>query len=93
MTEENPFYKMELGYLNALMATVTGTDQQAKLAKEYLKDVDPDIWHDQLDKLRASPHMCGGNAWFMSSYDTPWKLCGLSQNLCRNGLGNVSALC
>ena len=46
MAEENPFYKMELGYLNALMATVTGTDQQAKLAKEYLKDVDPDIWHD-----------------------------------------------
>ena len=46
MTEENPFYKMDLGYLSALMATVTGTDQQAKLAKEYLKDVDPDIWHD-----------------------------------------------
>jgi hypothetical protein len=46
MTEENPFYKMDLGYLSALMATVTGTDHQAKLAKEYLKDVDPDIWHD-----------------------------------------------
>ena len=46
MTEENPFYKMDLGYLSALMATVTGTDQQAKLAKEYLKDVDPDIWNE-----------------------------------------------
>ena len=74
MTEENPFYKMDLGYLSALMATVTGTDHQAKLAKEYLKDVDPDIWNEQLDKLRASPHMCGGKPGFMSSYDTPWNL-------------------
>lgn len=46
MTNENPFYKMELGYLNALMATVMGTDDQRNLAKEYLADVDSDIWKE-----------------------------------------------
>ena len=46
MTNENPFYTMELGYLNALMATVTGSDEQQKLAKQYLKEVDPDIWQE-----------------------------------------------
>jgi hypothetical protein len=46
MSNENPFYKMDLGYLNALMATVTGSDEQQKLAKEYLQDVDPDIWQN-----------------------------------------------
>jgi hypothetical protein len=46
MNDQNPFYKMELGYLNALMATVTGSDEQINFAKEYLRDVDPEIWKE-----------------------------------------------
>jgi hypothetical protein len=46
MEKENPYYTMDLGYFNALMATISGNNQEQKLAKEYLKDVDPDIWND-----------------------------------------------
>jgi hypothetical protein len=31
-------------FYNALMATVLGTEDQVKAAKEYLAEVDPDIW-------------------------------------------------
>jgi hypothetical protein len=34
----------ELKYLNALLASVVGTPDQVKAAKEYLAEVDPDIW-------------------------------------------------
>jgi hypothetical protein len=34
----------ELKYLNALMATVFGSDQQMEDAKKYLAEVDPEIW-------------------------------------------------
>ena len=43
---ENPFHKMPFGYLNALLATVTGDEESAKLAKEYLAEVDPDVWDE-----------------------------------------------
>ena len=46
MQNENPFNEMPLGYLNALLATVTADESTAKLAKEYLKEIDPDIWSD-----------------------------------------------
>jgi hypothetical protein len=34
----------ELNYFNALMNSVVGNDDQKKAAKEYLAQVDPDIW-------------------------------------------------
>jgi hypothetical protein len=43
---QNPFYTMPLGYMNALIASVTGDEESSKLAKEYLADVDPDTWSD-----------------------------------------------
>jgi hypothetical protein len=46
MKKENPYHDLPLGYFNALLATVVGTDDQNKLAKEYLKEVDPDIWDE-----------------------------------------------
>ena len=46
MKLENPFYTMPLGYMNALIASVTGDEESSKLAKEYLADVDPDTWSD-----------------------------------------------
>ncbi len=42
----NPYEEMPLGYFNALMSTVLGSDQERELAKEYLKEIDPDIWSD-----------------------------------------------
>ena len=39
----------ELKYLNALLASVVGTPDQAKAAKEYLAEVDPDVWGDSPD--------------------------------------------
>jgi hypothetical protein len=36
----------ELKYFNALMATVLGDEDQRKAAKEYLKEVDPEIWDE-----------------------------------------------
>ena len=56
---QNPFYTMPLGYMNALIASVTGDEESSKLAKEYLANVDPDTWSDQLDKLDQSPQRCG----------------------------------
>lgn len=43
--KDNLFEDMEFGYLNALLATVVGTDNQSQQAKEYLKKVDPN-WSD-----------------------------------------------
>ena len=34
----------ELKYLNALLATVLGSDEQKEEAKKYLAEVDPEIW-------------------------------------------------
>ena len=34
----------DLKYFNALMSTVLGNDDQRKAAKEYLAEVDPEIW-------------------------------------------------
>ena len=48
MTEQNPFDEIPLGYFNALMATVMGSDQQRIEAKKYLAEVDPDVWDEQL---------------------------------------------
>jgi hypothetical protein len=42
---ENPFENMPLAHLNALMATVMGTEEQSRLAKEYLKENDP-TWRE-----------------------------------------------
>jgi len=36
----------ELKYFNALMVTVLGDEDQRKAAKEYLKEVDPEIWDE-----------------------------------------------
>ena len=33
-------------FYNALMATVLGTEDQIKAAKEYLKEIDPEIWDE-----------------------------------------------
>ena len=37
----------ELNYFNALMNSVVGNDDQKKAAKEYLAEVDPDIWDQE----------------------------------------------
>jgi hypothetical protein len=34
----------DLKYFNALINSVMGNPDQAKAAKEYLAEVDPDIW-------------------------------------------------
>jgi hypothetical protein len=34
----------ELKYFNALIDSIIGDDEQKKAAKEYLAEVDPDIW-------------------------------------------------
>ena len=34
----------QLNYFNALMNSVLGDPYQVKAAKEYLAEVDPDIW-------------------------------------------------
>ena len=41
----------DLKYFNCLMLLVTGDESEKKAAKEYLAEVDPDIW-DQ-EKYRA----------------------------------------
>ena len=46
MSEENPFNEIPLGYFNALMATVTGSDEQRVQAKKFLAEVDPDVWDE-----------------------------------------------
>jgi len=46
MSEENPLQKIPAGYLNALMATVLGSDQEKIQAKKYLAEVDPDVWDE-----------------------------------------------
>lgn len=39
----------ELKYFNALINSVVGNDEQRKAAKEYLAEVDPEIWGDSPD--------------------------------------------
>ena len=56
MTNENPFDEMPLGYFNALMNTVIGSDEQRVQAKKFLKEVDPEIWDEQL-KFQLPPPM------------------------------------
>jgi hypothetical protein len=46
MENKNSFEGMPLGYFNALMNTVLGSDQQRDEAKKFLKEIDPDIWDD-----------------------------------------------
>ena len=46
MTNENPFNEIPLGYFNALMTTVTGSEEQRAQAKKYLAEVDPDVWDE-----------------------------------------------
>lgn len=43
---KNPFHEMPFGYMNALIISVTGDEESARLAKEYLSEVDPDTWSD-----------------------------------------------
>jgi hypothetical protein len=43
-TDSNPFNGMPLGYFNALMNTVVGDEEQQKMAKEFLAEVDPELW-------------------------------------------------
>ena len=43
-TDSNPFNGMTLGYFNALMNTVVGDEEQQKMAKEFLAEVDPELW-------------------------------------------------
>jgi hypothetical protein len=38
----------DLKYFNALMNSVVGNDEQRKAAKEYLAEVDPEIWSEDL---------------------------------------------
>ena len=56
MENKNSFEGMPLGYFNALMNTVLGSDQQRDEAKKFLKEIDPDIWDEQL-KFQLSPAM------------------------------------
>ena len=42
--DSNPFSGMPLGYFNALMNTVVGDEEQQKMAKEFLAEVDPELW-------------------------------------------------
>ena len=35
-------------YFNALLATVMGDEDQREAALKYLKEVDPEIWSEQL---------------------------------------------
>lgn len=39
----------ELKYFNALINSVVGNDKERKAAKEYLAEVDPEIWGDSSD--------------------------------------------
>jgi hypothetical protein len=39
----------ELNYFNALMNSVLGDPDQVKSAKEYLAEVDPEVWGDSPD--------------------------------------------
>jgi hypothetical protein len=39
----------ELKYFNALINSVVGNDEERKAAKEYLAEVDPEIWGDSPD--------------------------------------------
>jgi hypothetical protein len=39
----------ELKYFNALINSVVGNDEEKKAAKEYLAEVDPEIWGDSPD--------------------------------------------
>jgi hypothetical protein len=38
----------ELKYFNALINSVVGNDEERKAAKEYLAEVDPEIWSEEL---------------------------------------------
>ena len=40
----------ELKYFNALMSTVLGNDEERKAAKEYLAEVDPEIWGEDSEQ-------------------------------------------
>ena len=46
----------ELKYFNALINSVIGNDEERKAAKEYLAEVDPEIWSESKEQ---GPHMCG----------------------------------
>ena len=37
----------ELKYFNALINSVVGNDEEKKAAKEYLAELDPEIWGEQ----------------------------------------------
>jgi hypothetical protein len=37
----------DLKYFNSLMLLVTGDESEKKAAKEYLAEVDPDIWDQE----------------------------------------------
>ena len=49
----------EIKYLNELINSVVGDENQKKSAKEYLAEVDPDIWSDQLDKFLKARNVAG----------------------------------
>lgn len=38
----------DLKYFNALINSVVGNDEERKAAKEYLAEVDPETWSEQL---------------------------------------------
>ena len=44
----------ELKYFNALINSVVGNDEERKAAKEYLAEVDPEIWSEQLQAQARS---------------------------------------
>ena len=50
---------MPFGYMNALIISVTGDEESARLAKEYLSEVDPDTWSDQIDKQLEARNVAG----------------------------------
>jgi hypothetical protein len=39
----------ELKFFNALINSVVGNDEEKKSAKEYLAEVDPEVWGDSPD--------------------------------------------
>ena len=44
----------ELKYFNALINSVVGNDEERKAAKEYLAEVDPEIWSEELQAQARS---------------------------------------
>lgn len=75
----NQFDHMPLAHLNALLATVVGTEEQRRQALEYLKENDP-TWSEQLDKQRKLPLALVGAKLALRQVTTHPGNCEVSHN-------------